>query len=72
MDRYSTSEAVLPAKPGFDRDEVHTLVMEGTSTDQSDVLEAVDMVSDWIAAVPENIKMALPGLSEVIHDSVSQ
>lgn len=66
------SETVLPAMPGFDRDEVDTLLMEGMSADQSDVLEAVDMARDWIAAVPENIKMALPALPEVLHDSVSQ
>lgn len=49
-------DAVLPAMPGFDRDPVDELAKGKGDANEADLVEAIEMASDWIACVPQAIK----------------
>lgn len=53
-------DAALPTMPGFDRDEVDALIEQPEQADPVDVSEAVGMAAEWIAALPESVKLMLP------------
>lgn len=53
-------DAVLPAMPGFDRDDVNALIEQNELADASAVAQAIEMASEWIACVPQIVKLQLP------------
>ncbi|MNE84020.1 hypothetical protein D3C80_1808870 [compost metagenome] len=55
-------DVVLPAMPGFDRDDVDALIEQAEQADASDVTEAVELVEGWIACVPDSVKLTLPAI----------
>lgn len=61
-------DAVLPAMPGFDRDEMDALIEQHPPVDEYAVSEAIEMASDWIACVPESVKVALPVVPDQFKD----
>ena len=59
-------DAELPTMPGFDRDYVDALIEQAVQAEASAVSEAVEMAEDWIACVPESIKLTLPAIAHPV------
>lgn len=57
-------DATLPAMPGFDRDYVENLAAEPEDFESKQLVDAIDMTDEWIAAVPREIKGLLVPVPE--------